>query len=85
MTKAVFKKHFELLIEEYQKVLLINLAKKHKQIEHLLTTSLIKILNILKDSKEKSDVDLRAKLKHIMFDFHHETRGDNFKNLALFI
>jgi len=50
LTKSVFIKHFELLIEEYSKVLLINLTRKSKEIENRLTISLIKMLNILKES-----------------------------------
>ena len=43
LTKPVLIKHFEQLIAEYNKVLVINLVKKHMPQEHLLTKSLIKI------------------------------------------
>ena len=47
---------------------MINLVKKNKEDEQKLTTKLVKML-------EKQP---RKNVKHIWFDFHGETHGDNF-------
>ena len=63
---------------------MINLVKKNMAAENLLTESLQKMFQLFKRSNDPADVDIRMKVKHVMFDFHSETKGDNFASLDKF-
>ena len=65
-------------------MLVINLVRKNKVEEHTLTEALIKMFQIIKVSKVDEEEPVRKNVKHVMFDFHSETKGDNFTNLNKF-
>ena len=84
LAKPMFRKHFDELLSDYNKVLLINLVRKSRPEEHLLTTSLVKMFKLIKNSKLPEDMNIRSKVKFVMFDFHAETKGDDFSKLNRF-
>lgn len=84
LAKPKFATHFESLLRDYQTVLLINLVRKNMPEEHGLTESLQRMFKLFKRSNDPADLDIRTKVKHVMFDFHAETKGDNFASLDKF-
>lgn len=68
MTSHVFKGHLEDMLEDYQKVIMINLVRKSKKEEDGLTLALVKLLHLQKEHER-----LRQNVRHIWYDFHEET------------
>ena len=68
LTSQAFLKHFNSLITDYKKVVMINLTKKTKPEEDKLRVSLEKLLHWHRIEN----------LKHVYYDFHEETHGDKF-------
>jgi hypothetical protein len=66
MTKHVFEGHINNIIDDYGRVIMVNLVKKMKKDECKLTESLMKLLELLP----------QRNVKHIWYDFHGETHGD---------
>lgn len=95
MTEHVFKGHLCELLESYRKILMINLVKKHKPDEEKLMRGLVQMLKVVKGFAEQEDKEMQGdddktttdrqlvnqNVKHIWFDFHAETSGDNFHRL----
>jgi len=68
LTSHVFDGHLNDIITDYNRVVMVNLVKKNKPDEQMLTKALVKML----------EMQPRKNVKHIWFDFHGETHGDNF-------
>lgn len=70
-TSDKFKKHMNEIKDDYGRCLIVNLLAKKKEHEEML-------------SKEFAEQIRCSGLKHLRyyyFDFHHETRGDNYQSL----
>ena len=59
------------LVNDYSRIVMINLVKRDTSGEEALTASLIKLLKM----------HPKREVKHIWYDFHSETHGDNFHKL----
>ena len=42
------------------------------------------MFQMIKESDDEVDKNVKKNVKHVMFDFHSETKGDNFTNLNKF-
>lgn len=71
LTKHVFKGHVDSIVDDYGRVIMVNLVKKKKADECKLTESLMKLL----------ELHPNRNLKHIWYDFHGETHGDQFHKI----
>jgi len=71
LTSHVFEGHLNDITSDYNRVVMINLVKKGLPDEAKLSEN----LQILLNSHPRKDV------KHIWFDFHGETHGENFQKI----
>lgn len=74
MTYPRFTKHVLELVKDYDQITLINLISKAKKEEDALSQSMTKLLDVA--VSENSEVKLNV--NYVYFDFHYETKGDNF-------
>ena len=71
LTSQAFEGHMKDLVDDFSRIVMINLVKRDNHGEEALTESLIKLLKMYP----------KREVKHIWFDFHSETHGDNFHKL----
>lgn len=68
LTKPAFKKHFRDILEDYSRVICINLMAKKKSSEQMVTEGF----------EEQIKLNADPNVKYEWFDFHHECKNNDF-------
>ncbi|CAD8204811.1 unnamed protein product [Paramecium octaurelia] len=71
LTKSAYKKHFKGLLEDYSRVICLNLMAKKKSAEQMVTEGFEEQVKLNSD-------ELIGNVKYEWFDFHHECKNNDF-------